>query len=114
MPSFTNTLVGVGPICGAYCTVVFTKQDVTVFSSKCKPIIIAWREKKLPKLWRFDLKPTEELLMHHTSKRQKTPSAHRAYYLPSIEALVQYRNAAAGFPVESTWLRSIKKGNFET
>ena len=43
MPSFTNTLVGVGPICDADCTVVFTKQDVTVLSSKGKPILTGWR-----------------------------------------------------------------------
>ena len=30
MPTFTNTLIGVGPICDANCTVVFKKQDVTV------------------------------------------------------------------------------------
>ena len=32
MPSFTNTLIGVGPICDANCTVVFKKKDVTVLS----------------------------------------------------------------------------------
>ena len=42
MPSFTNTLVGVGPICDAACTVVFTKQDVTVLSPDGKVIIICW------------------------------------------------------------------------
>ena len=30
MPTFTNTLIGVGPICDANCTVVFRKEDVTV------------------------------------------------------------------------------------
>ena len=32
MPTFTNTLIGVGPICDANCTVVFRKEDVTVMS----------------------------------------------------------------------------------
>ena len=32
IPSFTNTIIGVGPICDADCTVVFTKKDVTVLS----------------------------------------------------------------------------------
>ena len=27
MPSFTNTLIGVGPICDAKCTFVFNKKD---------------------------------------------------------------------------------------
>ena len=60
MPSFTNTRIGVGTIYDAYCTVVFTKQDVTLLSPKGKAIITGWGEKKLPRLWRFALKPTDE------------------------------------------------------
>ena len=43
MPTFTNTLIGVGPICGANCTVVFRKEDVTVLSPQGKPILQGWR-----------------------------------------------------------------------
>ena len=57
MPNFTNTLIGVGPICDTNCTVVFRKEDVTVMSLDGKPIIQGWREKKLPRLWRFALRP---------------------------------------------------------
>ena len=32
--------------------------------------------------------------------------------LPSVEALIRYFHAAAGFPVRDTWLRAIKTGNF--
>ena len=32
IPTFTNTLIGVGPICVANFTVVFRKEDVTVLS----------------------------------------------------------------------------------
>ena len=88
MPSFTNTIVGVGPICDAYCTVVFTKQDVTLLSPKGNPILTGWREKKLPILWRFALKPTEDLIMYHTSKRKTNHLAPSAYDIPSVEALV--------------------------
>ena len=52
MPTFTNTLIGVGPICDAYCTVVFKKEDVTVLSPKREPILQGWREENLPRLWR--------------------------------------------------------------
>ena len=45
IPSFTNTLVGVGPICDADCTVLFTKKYVTVLSPGGKPILTGWREK---------------------------------------------------------------------
>ena len=39
---------------------------------------------------------------------------HSAYDLPRVESLVQYMHAAAGFPVKSTWIKAIKKGNFAT
>ena len=39
MTTFTNTLIGVGPICDADCTVVFKKEDVTVLSPKGEPIL---------------------------------------------------------------------------
>ena len=43
IPSFTNTLFGVVPICDAYFTVVFTKKYVTVFSPGGKTILTGWR-----------------------------------------------------------------------
>ena len=58
MPSFTNTLIGVGPICDTDCTVVFTKKAVTVLSPKGKSVITGWKEKKWPRLWYFALKTT--------------------------------------------------------
>ena len=54
MPTFTNTLIGVAPICDANCIVVFRKEDVTVLSPQGKPILQGWREDKLPRLWIFD------------------------------------------------------------
>ena len=39
IPSFTNTLIGVGPICYANCTVVFKKKDVTLLSPEGKLIL---------------------------------------------------------------------------
>ena len=40
--------------------------------------------------------------------------AYSAYDLPSVEALVQYFHAAAGFPVKTMWLKAIKVGNYLT
>ena len=102
MPSFTNKLTGVGPICDADCTVVFTKKGVTVLSPKGKAILTGWREKKLTRLWHFALKPTEKLIKDYTTTGQRTPAAHSAYDLLSVEALVRYMHTAAGFPVKST------------
>ena len=114
MTSFTNTIIGVGPICDANCTVVFNKKDVTVLFPEDKTILTGWREKKLPRIWRFALKPNDNIIEDYTTTNQTTPTAHSSYDLPRIEALVQYMHAAAGFPVKSTRLKAIKKGNFET
>ena len=114
MPSFTNTLIGVGPVYDANCTIVFKKKDLTLLSPEGKPVLIGWREKKLPRLWSFPLKPNYNSINNYITTNQKSPAAHSAYNLPSIESLVRYIHAAAGFPVKSTWLKSIKKLNFET
>ena len=37
-----------------------------------------------------------------------------AYDLPSVDALVRYFHAAAGFPVRDTWLKAIKAGNYRS
>ena len=41
-----------------------------------------------------------------------TLQAFSDYYLPSIEALIQYFHADSGFPVRDTWSKDIKAGNF--
>jgi hypothetical protein len=41
-------------------------------------------------------------------------AAFSAYDLPSVNALVRYFHAAAGFPVRDTWLKAIKAGNFKS
>ena len=114
VPSFTNTLIGVGPICDTDCAVIFTKKDVTVLSPKVKAIITGWREKKMPRLWHFTLKPTENLIKDYTTTIPTTPAVHSAYDLPSVEALLRYMHASAGLPVKYTWLKAIKKEKFAT
>ena len=43
-----------------------------------------------------------------------TLQAYSAYDLPSVAALIRYFHAAAGYPVRSTWLKSIGSGNYST
>ena len=114
MPTFTNTLIGVGPICDAHFTVVFSKEYVTVLSPKGKPILQGWRENKLPRLWQFALSPDDRKEKIYTTKSQEGPEANSVYDLPSVEALVRYMHAAAGFPVKSTWIKAIKHGNYNS
>jgi hypothetical protein len=40
--------------------------------------------------------------------------ANNAYDLPLITKTVKYLHAAAGFPVEETWIKAIKHGNYNT
>ena len=107
IPTITNTLIVIGPICDANFTVVFKKQDVTVISPEGKPILQGWREKKLPRLWNFALKPNNKGEQKYTTTNQKIPEAHSVYDLPNLEALVRYMHAVAGFPLKSTWLKAI-------
>ena len=114
MPTFTNTLIVVGPICDADCTVMFKKEDVTVLSPKGEPIIQGWREDKLPRLWRFALSPDKKQKGFYTTTSQNKPEANNVYDLPSMEELVCYMHTAAVFPVRSTWLKAIKNGNLNS
>ena len=126
MPEFKHSLMGLGSICDANCTVLFSKAAVTIFDPQGKPLLQGWRDRHGAKLWRFALRPTTAPQAHSSSVATEqayvamaAPSieasnlhAFSAYDLPSVEALVRYLHAAAGFPVKSTWLDAIKAGNF--
>ena len=43
-----------------------------------------------------------------------TLEAYIAYDLPTVEALIRYFHAAAGYPVRSTWLTAISAGNYSS
>ena len=67
------------------------------------------------RLWRIVLTPTtEELPVMPDNSDQNNLRAYSAYDLPSVEALVRYFHAAAGFPFRTTWLKAIKVGNYRT
>ena len=113
MPSFKHTLLGIGKICDADCKVVFTNEEVVVYNAQQQPILSGWRETTGAKLWRIALSPDKENLppIPETATRS-TLQAYSAYDLPSVEALVKYFHAAAGFPVKDTWCKAIKNGNY--
>ena len=56
----------------------------------------------------------EELPVIPDNSDQKNLRAYITYNLTTVEALVQYFHAAAGFPVRATWLKAIKVGNYCT
>ena len=64
---------------------------------------------------RFSLWPkVDDLPPIRPGTASYTLEAFSAYDLPSIEALVHYFHASAGFPVKFTWLSAIKEGNYST
>jgi hypothetical protein len=44
MPTFANNLLSMGVFCDAGCTVVFTREEVTVTNSAGIKIMQGWRE----------------------------------------------------------------------
>ena len=113
MPGFRHNLICLGPLCYADCTVKFTRAAVVVRDARGIPVLTGWREHSVPRLWRIVLQPSKANLpkMPHTAHRT-TLEAYSAYDLPSVEALIRYFHAAAGYPVHSTWLTASSAGNY--
>ena len=89
MPGFKHTLIGVGPLCDADCTVTFTRAAVIVRDSQGSPVLTGWREQSGPRLWRIALQPGESNLPHmpHDANRT-TLKAYSAYDLPSVKSSI--------------------------
>ena len=116
MPDFRHNLFGIGILCDKDCKVLFTKETVIIYDKNNKPFLTGWREKANAKLWRISLHPdAADLPSYPASPAPPTETildAFSAYDLPSVQALVKYFHAAAGYPVRSTWLAAIKAGNY--
>ena len=114
MPGFQENLIGIGPICDADYSVTFTKDAVSIYSPNGNRVLMGWREKEGPRLWRMSLLPENTSTPDTTSPnaQQSTLKAFSDNDLPIVEALIRYFHAAAGFPVRDTWLKAIKAGNF--
>ena len=57
MPGFNHTLLGVGPIYDADCTVNFSHDAVVVRDATNIEILTGWCEEQAPYLWRIALLP---------------------------------------------------------
>lgn len=115
MEGFQETLLGLGPICDADCQVTFDRWTVTIRDRHGRPILWGWRETCKPKLWRINLRPGNATRLSHDDGAERASlAAHSAYDLPSVCALDRYYHVAAGFPVRTTWLATIKAAADET
>lgn len=116
LPTFRNSLVSIGPLCDAGYSVLFPRDSVQVRDPVGNVLLTGWREMTGPRLWRFFLLPHHPW---HTETqagkvRVALMAAFSAYDLPSVEALVRFYHASAGYPVKSTWLDAIWHGNYAT
>jgi hypothetical protein len=59
MPSFTHTLIGLGPFADLGCKIIFTKTAVTIYHPHRHPILTGWQDLEGPHLWHFPLQPTQ-------------------------------------------------------
>ena len=115
MPYFQHTMISLRLILNTDCKVIFTKNNVIIYYQSKSLIFTRWQEKNGARLWRIALTPTpEDLPVIPDNDEQTNLRAYSAYYLPSVEALVRYFHAAAGFPVRTTWIKAIKVGNYRT
>ena len=113
MPGFRHTLIGVGPLFDADCAVTFMLEAVIVCDKHGKEVLPGWREAAGPRLWRISLIPGEENLPSiPNDTKQATLAAYSVYDLPRVAALIRYLHAAAGYPVQFTWLKAIGAGNY--
>ena len=51
---------------------------------------------------------------HPSRDEREVDTINNVYELPSIEQAVRYLHAAAGFPTRRTWLKAIRRGNYNT
>ena len=125
MTGFTHNLFGIGDICDKECKVLFTKQSGSIYDRNDQPFLKGWRETSGAKLWRISLRPdlrpdiakcppSNEDTKADLQEKQATLEAFSTYDLPSVEALVIYFNAAAGYPVRDTRLKAIKASNYDS
>ena len=115
MPVFNHTLLVVVPICNAGCTVTFSRDAIVVRDATNRTILTGWRKEQAPYLWRIALLPDNAYIPEVPQDSSRVfLVAYIAYDLPSVEALVRYFRAEAGFPVRSTWLHAIKARNYSS
>ncbi len=65
----------------------------------------------------YEVQTTQKSRLHiHAliARTDKEEYVHNVYKLPSIEQTVRCLHAAAGHPTEDTWLKAIRKGNYNS
>jgi len=70
-------------------------------------------EQSLNKL--YEVPSSQQIRDHLKAARERDPEdINNVYELPSIEQSIRYLHGAAGFPTKATWLKAIRRGNYDT
>ena len=79
------------------------------------PLLTDRSDASVSRLWRITLEPGKANLpsMPH-DENMATLLAYSDYDPPCVEALIRYFHFAAGYPVQSTWLKAISAGNYSS
>jgi hypothetical protein len=80
-------------------------KEGTVTISTSKPPVLQGCKNYTENLWSLSVSKDKE---------KEREEIQNLYSLPSIPQSIRYLHAAAGFPVEVTWIKAIKAGNYIT
>ena len=119
IPGFQHNLVGIGTLYNRGCKVIYDKHAVHILDDTSKVLLKGWRETTGARLWRFYLQSGRHQQFPNNSTPATPPpppthAANKANEMPSVQAPVRFLQAAAGYPVKSTWLSAIRSGNYKT
>ena len=113
MPGFQHSLLDIGKLFDEDFTVLFKKHSIQVFNPDGDTILNGKSDPSGPYLWRFSLLPKNiDAPPAAPLTTAKTAAAFRADKIPSVEALLRFYHASAGFPVKFAWLSAIKASNY--
>jgi hypothetical protein len=87
-----------------YKGVTIHKEGTVTISTSKLPVLQGCKN-YTEKLWTLSVSKNKE------KEREEVQNVSS---LPSIPQSIRYLHAAAGFPVEATWIKAIKAGNFIT
>ena len=121
LPNLYSTLISGTKLADADYVSVLDKQSVKIYDAKtttvktdAPPVLQGWR---VGNLWRIPLVP-EVTNVNTQTRIVECPPVQEAvanvFEMPSVEKLIAYFHAAAGYPVMSTWIKAIDNGSFAT
>jgi hypothetical protein len=111
LPGLKTPLISVNKMSEEGYTTIFHPGEEGVTVHKTDTITIATTE---PPVLQGCKAKGKKLWTVSANDEEKIEQVNTVYNLPSIGQSVRYLHAAAGFPVEESWIKAIKAGNYNT